>query len=71
MSKGSPVSWMMMAPSITPYRPGGPNNPGLRLYEFEKTSGQASFTCFYFKIDIKNVKFLKNFKRFKFKIVSH
>ncbi|XP_043478647.1 acid sphingomyelinase-like phosphodiesterase 3b [Leptopilina heterotoma] len=38
---GSPVSWIMMAPSITPYRAGGPNNPGLRLYQFEKKSGQV------------------------------
>ncbi|XP_058791126.1 acid sphingomyelinase-like phosphodiesterase 3a [Phymastichus coffea] len=35
-----PVSWAMMAPSITPYRSGGPNNPGLRLYKFDIDTGQ-------------------------------
>lgn len=30
-----------MAPSISPTTPGGPNNPGLRLYKFETTTGQV------------------------------
>ncbi|XP_017891564.1 acid sphingomyelinase-like phosphodiesterase 3b [Ceratina calcarata] len=38
---GLPVSWIMMAPSISPRTAGGPNNPGLRLYEFETTTGQV------------------------------
>lgn len=38
---GLPVSWIMMAPSISPTTPGGPNNPGLRLYKFETTTGQV------------------------------
>lgn len=38
---GLPVSWIMMAPSISPSTPGGPNNPGLRLYKFETTTGQV------------------------------
>ncbi|XP_043678182.1 acid sphingomyelinase-like phosphodiesterase 3b isoform X1 [Vespula pensylvanica] len=39
---GNPVSWIMIAPSITPNTPGGgPNNPGLRLYEFETGTGQV------------------------------
>lgn len=39
---GLPVSWIMMAPSITPSTSGGgPNNPGLRLYKFETNTGQV------------------------------
>ncbi|XP_014603007.1 PREDICTED: acid sphingomyelinase-like phosphodiesterase 3b isoform X2 [Polistes canadensis] len=38
---GNPVSWIMIAPSITPSAPGGPNNPGLRLYKFETGTGQV------------------------------
>lgn len=30
-----------MAPSISPNTPGGPNNPGLRLYKFETNTGQV------------------------------
>jgi len=38
-----PVSWMMMAPSLTPNKsPGVSNNPGLRLYKFNKNSGHVS-----------------------------
>ncbi|XP_023246431.1 acid sphingomyelinase-like phosphodiesterase 3b [Copidosoma floridanum] len=37
---GEPVSWIMVSPSITPYRQGGPNNPGLRLYKFDNNTGQ-------------------------------
>lgn len=42
LSTGVPVSWMMVAPSITPNRSGGPNNPGIRLYKFETNTGQVS-----------------------------
>lgn len=42
MEIGVPVSWMMIAPSITPGRPNSPNNPGLRLYKFETSTGQVS-----------------------------
>lgn len=38
---GLPVSWIMMAPSVTPNGGGGPNNPGLRLYKFETNTGQV------------------------------
>lgn len=41
MPLGLPVSWIMMAPSISPSTPGGPNNPGLRLYKFETATGQV------------------------------
>lgn len=40
---GRPISWAMIAPSITPKRNHmGPNNPGLRLYKFNKDTGQVS-----------------------------
>ncbi|XP_031829471.1 cyclic GMP-AMP phosphodiesterase SMPDL3A [Nomia melanderi] len=45
---GPPVSWIMMAPSISPNTPGGPNNPGLRLYKFETNTGQVlDYTQYY------------------------
>lgn len=49
---GLPVSWIMMAPSISPSTPGGPNNPGLRLYKFETATGQVS------KNDLRHVTFV-------------
>ncbi|XP_024946147.1 acid sphingomyelinase-like phosphodiesterase 3b isoform X2 [Cephus cinctus] len=48
---GVPVSWMMMAPSLTPSSPGGPNNPGLRLYKFETNTGQVlDYKQFYLNL---------------------
>ncbi|XP_006620745.1 acid sphingomyelinase-like phosphodiesterase 3b isoform X3 [Apis dorsata] len=48
---GLPVSWIMMAPSISPTTPGGPNNPGLRLYKFETTTGQVlDYTQYYLNL---------------------
>ncbi|KAF3423369.1 hypothetical protein E2986_13585 [Frieseomelitta varia] len=48
---GLPVSWIMMAPSISPSTPGGPNNPGLRLYKFETTTGQVlDYTQYYLNL---------------------
>ncbi|XP_034937610.1 acid sphingomyelinase-like phosphodiesterase 3b [Chelonus insularis] len=45
---GVPISWIMMAPSITPGRPNGPNNPGLRRYKFETSTGQIlDYTQYY------------------------
>lgn len=39
---GRPISWAMIAPSITPKRNHvGPNNPSLRLYKFNKDTGQV------------------------------
>lgn len=38
-----PVSWMMVAPSLTPNKsPGVSNNPGLRLYKFNTNTGHVS-----------------------------
>ncbi|XP_076630702.1 cyclic GMP-AMP phosphodiesterase SMPDL3A isoform X2 [Colletes latitarsis] len=48
---GLPVSWIMMAPSISPSTPGGPNNPGLRLYKFETKTGQVlDYTQYYLNL---------------------
>ncbi|XP_034251698.1 LOW QUALITY PROTEIN: acid sphingomyelinase-like phosphodiesterase 3a [Thrips palmi] len=39
---GSPVSWMLMPPSVTPRRTqGGSNNPGIRLYKYDNTTGSV------------------------------
>lgn len=39
-----PISWAMIAPSVTPKRTNdGPNNPGLRLYKFDQDTGQVSY----------------------------
>ena len=39
---GRPVSWMMLTPALTPrWTADGPNNPGLRLYKFNKNTGQV------------------------------
>ncbi|XP_068085178.1 cyclic GMP-AMP phosphodiesterase SMPDL3A [Anabrus simplex] len=42
-NKGHPVSWMFIAPSVTPRRMyhSGANNPGLRLYKFDSDTGQV------------------------------
>ncbi|XP_057663020.1 acid sphingomyelinase-like phosphodiesterase 3a isoform X2 [Diorhabda carinulata] len=41
-TNGKPISWAMVAPSVTPKRTiDGPNNPGLRLYKFDKDTGQV------------------------------
>jgi len=38
-----PVSWIFIAPSVSPKRTsGGANNPGLRLYKFDTDTGQVS-----------------------------
>lgn len=40
---GKPVSWMMVAPSVTPKKQNvGANNPAMRLYKFETDTGQVS-----------------------------
>lgn len=39
---GKPVSWMMVAPSLTPRKMNvGSNNPALRLYKFDTDTGQV------------------------------
>lgn len=52
---GNPVSWIMIAPSVTPKRTsGGSNNPAMRLYKFETDTGQVSiiFSNIVFKLYI-------------------
>ncbi|XP_076678490.1 cyclic GMP-AMP phosphodiesterase SMPDL3A isoform X2 [Andrena cerasifolii] len=53
---GLPVSWIMMAPSVSPSSPGGPNNPGLRLYKFETNTGQVlDYTQYYLNLPEANL----------------
>lgn len=51
---GNPVSWIMIAPSVTPKRTnGGSNNPAMRLYKFETDTGQVSIIfviCYLIRI---------------------
>lgn len=49
MQIGKPVSWIMVAPSITPRKSniGLSNNPAMRLYKFETDTGQVSFSFSY------------------------
>lgn len=48
-----PVSWMMVAPSLTPNKsPGVTNNPGLRLYKFNTNSGHIlDYTQYYIDLE--------------------
>lgn len=40
---GKPVSWIMIAPSVTPKKQAiGSNNPAMRLYKFDTDTGQVS-----------------------------
>ncbi|KAF7284584.1 cyclic GMP-AMP phosphodiesterase SMPDL3A-like [Rhynchophorus ferrugineus] len=57
-NKGKAISWAMIAPSITPKRNHmGPNNPGLRLYKFNKDTGQIfDYTQFYLDLSQTNAK---------------
>lgn len=42
---GMPVSWIMIAPSVTPKKTNiGSNNPAMRLYKFDTDTGQVSIT---------------------------
>lgn len=37
---GIPVSWVFIAPGVSPKKPGGsPNNPAIRLYKFNTETG--------------------------------
>lgn len=46
---GMPVSWIMIAPSVTPKKTNiGSNNPAMRLYKFDTDTGQVStYTVFH------------------------
>ncbi|XP_068912166.1 acid sphingomyelinase-like phosphodiesterase 3b [Tenebrio molitor] len=54
--RGRPVSWALLAPSITPKRTtDGANNPGLRIYKFDKDTGQVlDYTQYYLDLSHAN-----------------
>ncbi|KAJ3641479.1 hypothetical protein Zmor_027986 [Zophobas morio] len=56
--RGRPVSWALLAPSITPKRSSeGANNPGLRIYKFDKDTGQVlDYTQYYLDLSQANSK---------------
>ncbi|KAF6207953.1 hypothetical protein GE061_016402 [Apolygus lucorum] len=51
-----PVNWMLMAPAVSPRRTSsGANNPGVRLYKFETSTGQVlDYTQYYLDLNIAN-----------------
>nr|XP_018902654.1 PREDICTED: acid sphingomyelinase-like phosphodiesterase 3b [Bemisia tabaci] len=51
-----PVSTIFIAPSVTPKRsPNGVNNPGLRLYKFNKDTGQVlDYNQYYLDLSVAN-----------------
>lgn len=55
---GRPVSWIFLAPSVTPRRTSsGVNNPGLRLYKFDSDTGQVlDFVQYYLDLSTANQK---------------
>ncbi|XP_046667203.1 acid sphingomyelinase-like phosphodiesterase 3b [Homalodisca vitripennis] len=57
-SSARPVSWMLMAPSLSPRRTnGGANNPGLRLYKFNRDTAQVlDYTQYYLDLNQANQK---------------
>ncbi|XP_055623192.1 acid sphingomyelinase-like phosphodiesterase 3b [Toxorhynchites rutilus septentrionalis] len=53
---GTPVSWMMIAPSISPRRMGLSNNPAMRLYKFDTDTGQVlDYTQYYLDLQQANL----------------
>ncbi|XP_023938598.1 acid sphingomyelinase-like phosphodiesterase 3a [Bicyclus anynana] len=54
-SEGRPVSWALLAPSLTPRGAGSISNPGLRLYKFESNTGKVlDYTQYY--LDVTNTR---------------
>ncbi|KAL0882608.1 hypothetical protein ABMA27_001046 [Loxostege sticticalis] len=51
-----PVSWALLAPSVSPHRdPGGSSNPGLRLYKFDTNNGKVlDYTQYYLDLAAAN-----------------
>ncbi|KAJ2952181.1 hypothetical protein O0L34_g4461 [Tuta absoluta] len=50
-SEGRPVSWAMLAPSLTPRGAGSISNPGLRLYKFDSKTGKVlDYTQYYLDV---------------------
>uniref|UniRef100_A0A182FD73 Sphingomyelin phosphodiesterase C-terminal domain-containing protein n=1 Tax=Anopheles albimanus TaxID=7167 RepID=A0A182FD73_ANOAL len=53
---GKPVSWMMIAPSISPRRSSESNNPAMRLYKFDTDTGQVlDYTQYYLDLEQANL----------------
>ncbi|XP_050667503.1 acid sphingomyelinase-like phosphodiesterase 3a isoform X2 [Leptidea sinapis] len=54
--KEQPVSWALLAPSLTPHRDfGSSSNPGLRLYKFDSDTGKVlDYTQFYLDLAAAN-----------------
>ncbi|XP_035438582.1 acid sphingomyelinase-like phosphodiesterase 3a [Spodoptera frugiperda] len=54
-SEGRPVSWALLAPSVTPRGAGSTSNPGLRLYKFDSNTGKVlDYTQYY--LDVNNIR---------------
>lgn len=54
---GTPISWLMIAPSVVPRKEGvgGSNNPALRLYKFDTGSGQVlDYTQYWLDLPLAN-----------------
>ncbi|RZF41613.1 hypothetical protein LSTR_LSTR000327 [Laodelphax striatellus] len=53
---GKPVSWIFLAPSVTPRRTqSGSNNPALRLYKFDTDTGQVQdYVQYYLDLSTAN-----------------
>ncbi|CAH0407184.1 unnamed protein product [Chilo suppressalis] len=52
---GRPVSWALLAPSLTPRGAGSISNPGLRLYKFDSNTGKVlDYTQYY--LDVTNTR---------------
>ncbi|XP_049886757.1 acid sphingomyelinase-like phosphodiesterase 3a [Pectinophora gossypiella] len=50
-SEGRPVSWALLAPSLTPRGAGSISNPGLRLYKFDSKTGKVlDYTQYYLDV---------------------
>ncbi|XP_050664419.1 acid sphingomyelinase-like phosphodiesterase 3a [Leptidea sinapis] len=50
-SEGRPVSWALLAPSVTPRGAGSISNPGLRLYKFDTNNGKVlDYTQYYLDV---------------------
>ncbi|XP_023719561.1 acid sphingomyelinase-like phosphodiesterase 3a [Cryptotermes secundus] len=55
---GHPVSWIFIAPAVSPKRtPSGANNPGLRLYKFDTDTGQVlDYRQYYLDLNAANLR---------------
>lgn len=55
-SEGQPVSWALLAPSVTPRGAGSISNPGLRLFKFDSKTGKVlDYTQYYLDVTKGNI----------------